>query len=98
MRVLTRDESAVFFYIYLRPASFCHVCSPRPSSCAPLNPKRVKVVIGEPFESQLKILQMANLCKYNLRISNIFRTFGLRQPCGFSPEITFALSCKLQSF
>ena len=23
----------------------------------------VKVVIGEPFESQLKILQMANLCK-----------------------------------
>ena len=32
--LLTRDESAVFFYTYLRSASFCYVCSPCPSSCA----------------------------------------------------------------
>ena len=28
VRLLTRDEPAVFFYTYLRSTSFCHVCSP----------------------------------------------------------------------
>ena len=28
MRLLTRDEPAVFFCTYLRSTSFCHVCSP----------------------------------------------------------------------
>ena len=41
MRLLTRDEPAVFFVIYLRSASFCYVCSPwskqlRPSLYLPV--------------------------------------------------------------
>ena len=28
VRLLTRDEPAVFFCTYLRSTSFCHVCSP----------------------------------------------------------------------
>ena len=37
---------------------------------------RVKVLNGDPFESTLKILQMANLCKYNLHMWDFFCTFA----------------------
>ena len=64
MRVLTRNESAVFLLSLLTVCLFLsRLFALTKQLCPSKSLTRMKVVIGEPSESTLYILQMANLYK-----------------------------------